>query len=195
MSLAITPVIPAGSLSAAAQPSLPSADGELLLRPWAPGDETVLLAAYRDALIGRWHMRRVDSPEEARKWIATCGRQWREESGAQWAVTRASGGEILGRMALRWIDLAQGLAECGYWILPAARRQGVAHRALITLSGWALDEAGFHRLELAHSHLNEASCRVAVKAGFPLEGVRRSAHLHRDGWHDMHQHARIQGDA
>ncbi|WP_280249364.1 GNAT family N-acetyltransferase [Nocardia abscessus] len=33
--------------------------------------------------------------------------------------------------------------------------------------------------------------RAAVKAGFALEGVERSAALHADGWHDMHVHARI----
>ncbi|MEU1023512.1 GNAT family protein, partial [Streptomyces sp. NPDC005904] len=54
---------------------------------------------------------------------------------------------------------------------------------------------GLHRLELTHATANEASCRVALKAGFPAEGTKRSALLHADGWHDMHLHARIAGDA
>jgi RimJ/RimL family protein N-acetyltransferase len=37
---------------------------------------------------------------------------------------------------------------------------------------------------------NTASCRVAGKAGFRLEGTLRSALLHTDGWHDMHLHGR-----
>ncbi len=123
------------------------------------------------------------------------GRQWREERGAQWAVTSAVGGEVLGRVALRRMDLFQGLAECAYWVLPHARGQGVAPRSLTVLSIWSMKEAGFHRLELAHSDRNEASCKVATKAGFAFEGIRRSALLHEDGWHDMHLHARIQGDA
>jgi RimJ/RimL family protein N-acetyltransferase len=36
--------------------------------------------------------------------------------------------------------------------------------------------------------------RVAAKAGFTAEGTLRSALLHADGWHDMHLHARVQGD-
>jgi hypothetical protein len=36
--------------------------------------------------------------------------------------------------------------------------------------------------------------RVAGKAGFAFEGTKRSAVLHQDGWHDMHLHARVQGD-
>ena len=35
---------------------------------------------------------------------------------------------------------------------------------------------------------------MAAKAGFALEGTKRSALLHADGWHDMHLHARIRGD-
>ena len=41
---------------------------------------------------------------------------------------------------------------------------------------------------------NPASCRVAVKAGFREEGVRRGAALHADGWHDMHVHALLADD-
>jgi hypothetical protein len=34
---------------------------------------------------------------------------------------------------------------------------------------------------------------VAVKAGFLLEGIKRSAAVHSDGRHDMHLHARFRG--
>lgn len=194
MPLAITPALPAGALSATPQPSLRSPDGELLLRPWETADAPVLQAAYQDEAIRRWHMHHVTSPAEAREWIAASHRSWQQERDAQWAITRADGGEILGRAGLRRMDLEHGEAECAYWVLPHTRGTGVAPRALATLAAWALDEAGFHRLELAHSTANEPSCRVATKSGFTLEGTRRSAHLQQDGWHDMHLHARVQGD-
>ena len=41
---------------------------------------------------------------------------------------------------------------------------------------------------------NPGSCRVAVKAGFALEGTLRSAMRHPDGWHDMHLHGLVPGD-
>jgi len=100
---------------------------------------------------------------------------------------------VIGRLALRAIDTGQGRAECAYWIRPEARGNGVAGRALSALAAWAFDEAGFHRLFLVHSTANEASCRVASKAGFVPEGVERSSVLHSDGWHDMHVHSRIAG--
>ena len=72
---------------------------------------------------------------------------------------------------------------------PAGTRgRGVAPRALGAVADWGIANLGLHRLELEHSTLNEPSCRVAEKAGFQLEGTRRSVALHDDGWHDMHVH-------
>ncbi|MEU7002576.1 GNAT family protein [Nonomuraea sp. NPDC046570] len=98
-------------------------------------------------------------------------------------VLPAAGGLLL----RPWdMDFDDGIAACAYWVLPAARGTGVASRALTAVSAWALEEIGFHRLELDHSTRNHASCRVAAKAGFLLEGTKRSAAVHGDGRHDMH---------
>lgn len=112
----------------------------------------------------------------------------------QWAVADAADDRLLGRIALRDVVLDDGVAEIAYWTTAKARGQGVAARATRTLSRWALDEIGFQRLELLHAVANGASCRVATKAGFTVEGTKRSAVLHPDGWHDMHLHARVRGD-
>jgi RimJ/RimL family protein N-acetyltransferase len=184
------PVVPAGSLSQVAQPTFQA--GDLVLRPWAAADAAALVAAFADPAIQRWHARTVESMPEARALIARYQQAWRSETGAHWAIT---GPEVIGRVALRSVDLEEGCAEVAYWVTPAARGRGAAARAAIALSAWALGELGLHRLDLEHSVANAASCRVAQKAGFAYEGIRRSAVLHADGWHDMHLHARIQGDA
>ncbi|MFJ1845713.1 GNAT family N-acetyltransferase [Streptomyces sp. NPDC088146] len=194
----VPPLIPPGRLADSVQPSLPVAD-DLLLRPWRGADAPAVLAAFADPDIQRWHLRRADTEAEARDWIDQWRNAWYCETGAHWAVVRpedaADGtGTVLGRVALRSLIPAIGQAECAYWMLPAARGRGIAPRALSVLAGWAFEEVGFERLELAHSMRNEASCRVAAKAGFALEGTRRRGHLHADGWHDMHVHARIRGD-
>jgi RimJ/RimL family protein N-acetyltransferase len=194
--LSTPPAIPAGALAATAQPALP-APGGLLLRPWETSDAAVFLAAYQDPGIRHWHTRQPASEEQVREWFARYRRAWAEETGASWAVT--GGGVVLGRMALGSMNLDDGVAGCAYWVLPAARGAGVASRALTALSAWALSAcalggAGFHRLHLDHSTRNHASCRVAVKAGFLLEGTKRSDAIHSDGRHDMHLHARIRDD-
>lgn len=60
-----------------------------------------------------------------------------------------------------------------------------------TLTLWSDRVARSDAQQMLHSTLNPASCRVAEKAGFALEGTRREAALHADGHHDMHLHARI----
>jgi RimJ/RimL family protein N-acetyltransferase len=186
------PAVPAGTLATGPQPVLPAAGG-LILRPWADADAPAFLGAYQDPAVQRWHTRHPQSLEQVRELFAWYREAWTDEKAASWAVTR-DGGEVLGRIALGDFDLDDGVAGCAYWVLPGARGAGVAPRALAAVSGWGLGEGRFHRLHLSHSTRNEASCRVAQKAGFRLEGTKRSAAVHADGRHDMHLHARVRGD-
>ncbi|MFI5858437.1 GNAT family N-acetyltransferase [Streptomyces parvulus] len=187
------PVLAAGTLSGMPQPTLPTGDG-LLLRPWRDEDAPAVHAAFQDPVMHQWHIRAAESEDEVRGWIAEWRRGWAGERNAQWAVVEETGGLLAGRVALREVVLGDGVAEVAYWTTAAARGKGVAARATRALVHWALDRIGFQRLELSHAVANGASCRVAEKAGFVLEGTKRSALLHPDGWHDMHLHARVRGD-
>lgn len=193
MPFLIDPVLTAGTLAHRPQPTLP-ADGGLLLRPWRSADAPAVYEVFQDPLMHQWHARAADSEEEVAGWIRDWRRAWEEEREAQWAVADADTGALLGRVALREIRLDDGTAEVAYWTAPEARGRGVAARATTALTRWALDEVGFHRLELLHAVRNEASCRVAARTGFALEGTKRSAALQPDGRHDMHLHARVRGD-
>jgi RimJ/RimL family protein N-acetyltransferase len=119
--------------------------------------------------------------------------RWQAELSAIWAIARP-GGEAKGLIGWGDIDLRGGSAEIVYWLLPAARGGGVAVEAAERVSHWALNDLGLHRLRLCHSVANPASCRVAGKAGYSLEGTMRRALLHADGWRDQHLHALVQGD-
>lgn len=187
----IPDVVPAGTMSASAQPSL-SAGPSLLLRTWQASDVPAVVAAYADPDIQRWHLKSKDETEAAH-WIDQWKVLWQNETDADWAITDVTSGEVLGRMGLRQLHLGEGRGEVAYWVLPAARRRGVASSALEALTRWAFDEIGLHRLDLLHSVHNEGSCRVATKSGFELDGVLRDFLLHHDGWHDYHIHGRLSG--
>ncbi|MDF3299995.1 GNAT family N-acetyltransferase [Streptomyces tropicalis] len=189
----VPPVVPAGRMARAEQPVL-DLPGGLELRPWHPGDAGVLVAAARDPAIAHWNRLHVGSPEEGRKRIERMHERWRGERSAIWAMARPGGGEALGLIGWGDIDLHNGDAEIVYWVTAAARGAGVAVEATRRVVRWALDDLGLHRLRLCHAVENEASCRVAVKAGFSYEGTLRSALLHGDGWHDEHLHALVEGD-
>lgn len=189
MPFLVPPVLTPGCFANTDQPTLPGAGG-LLLRPWRPKDATAVVTAFQDPLIQQWHHRRTDSEDEAGDWIAQWQQGWRDETAAHWAVADAESDGVLGRVSLQSLILRGGQAEIAYWVMPSARGAAVAPRAVTAATDWALDEAGFHRVELGHAVANQASCRVARKAGYAQEGIRRSALLHVDGWHDMHLHAR-----
>ncbi|MFH9726789.1 GNAT family N-acetyltransferase [Streptomyces sp. NPDC017254] len=186
------PVVPAGRLAGMEQPVL-GLPGGWELRPWEPGDADALVAAGRDPAIRHWNRLLVESPEAALQRIERMRGRWRDELSAIWAVARP-GGAAAGLIGWGDIDLAGGTAEIFYWLLPSARGGGVAVEATGRVSRWAFDDLGLHRLRLCHSVANTASCRVAEKAGFSLEGTMRSALLHADGWHDEHLHALVRGD-
>jgi len=179
------PTIQSGGLAAFDQPEL-HANAGLHLRPWLDSDAPSVRAAYDDPAMQRWHARVLNSDDEARDLIGGWRQGWAKETEASWAVVDAAD-TLLGRVALKSLDLHEGTADVAYWTARNARGQGVCPRAVRAAAQWAI-AAGFHRLQLEHSTANPASCRVADKARFRSEGTRRSAALHADGWHDMHVH-------
>ncbi|MEU6890184.1 GNAT family N-acetyltransferase [Streptomyces sp. NPDC046557] len=189
----IAPVVPAGGMSGADQPTFRLPSG-FVLRPWQPDDAEVLVVAGRDPEVRQWNRTEDLTGRTAGEKIARWREGWQAEVVAIWAVCGAGGGRPVGLIGLGDVDLRGGGAEFLYWLLPAGRGHGVMVDATIRISRWAVDELGLHRLRITHSVANPASCRVATRAGFPLEGVMRSALLHADGWHDEHLHARVQGD-
>jgi RimJ/RimL family protein N-acetyltransferase len=172
-----------------AQPVLDVDD--FVLRPWRPADAPAVVAAYRDPEIRQWHIHSMNE-NEALAWIEAWPKRWRQESGCGWAA--ANDDRVLGQISLRTVDLDEGVAEISYWVLPSARGHRIAQRSLTALTAWSFDVLGLHRIEILHSTRNPGSCRVAERAGYLAEGVKRSEALHADGWHDMHLHARIATD-
>jgi [ribosomal protein S5]-alanine N-acetyltransferase len=184
----VQPALPAGTFSDRRQPELV---GEgVTLRPWTQEDAAGLVCAYSDPDIQRWHCRSLDS-EEAALLINQWRQAWQSDAGVSWAAIDRRDGRVLGRAGFNRIDLSQARAEVAYWVLPAARGQGVATAAVTALSRWAFDEVGFQRLELVHSVENTVSCKVATATGFTTEGTMRQSMLNQDGWHDSHLHARL----
>src|SRR6266511_1865256 len=105
------------------------AKGSVTLRPWTRADAARAMVAFHEPSIQLWHMRRLDTEEEALAWIETWHERWRAETDASWAITTRDGA-ALGYVALRDIDLEFGYAEVTYWVLPAFRGHGIATRAL-----------------------------------------------------------------
>ena len=187
MTQLVKSVLPPCTINGREQPTISAGEG-LALRPWSNDDVLALVAAYSDPEIQRWNLFSCDTLE-AEQMIARWWDRWRAETGADWAIADTSDDLAIGRVWLRTIDLRDGEAEVAYWVAPKARGRGLASRAVSALSTWLFEDLGLHRLQLGHSVHNKVSCRVATNVGMKLEGTRKSALLHADGWHDMHWHA------
>lgn len=75
-------------------------------------------------------------------------------------------------------------AHIGYWIDKNFANRGMTTEAVKLLTEFGFNQLGLHRIEINIRPENEASCRVAEKAGYDFEGYRK-AYLHIDGaWRD-----------
>ncbi|MET9320329.1 GNAT family N-acetyltransferase [Streptomyces sp. NPDC003038] len=189
---AIPPVVPAGRMRALPQPVFPL--GHVRLRPWEPYDAPVLVESCLDPQIRHWNRPDRLTLAEAEDRISRWHARWQAEEAAIWAIAPAASGPAVGLIGLADLDLRGGSGEFLYWLLPAGRGSGVMAKATDRISRWAFDDLGLHRLRITQSVANPASCAIATKAGFPLEGTLRGALLHADGWHDEHLHARLRTD-
>jgi RimJ/RimL family protein N-acetyltransferase len=152
-------------------------DGTIVLREWTDGDVASIVAGCSDAEIARW-LDQVPQPyteRDARDYLASTRRGWREASISSFAIADAATGEALGSISIHWLDHEQAVGEVGYWVRREARGRGVATRAVRLISRWGLEACGLRRLQLRADIENTASQRVAEKAGFIREGVLRSA--------------------
>jgi RimJ/RimL family protein N-acetyltransferase len=171
----------------------------LLLRPWTDDDIPAMLAAHRDPLLRRWLRHPMTTAEQARQVVRNRQADGRAGTGFSFAVLETSdgaAGRLIGSVSIRGLDGAAAMGEVGYWVASFARGRGVAPRALGVMCDWAFRAAPIRpleRLQLIHAVGNDASCRVAQKAGFPLSAVLPP--LPPEFPHDGHLHIRLRGAA
>jgi RimJ/RimL family protein N-acetyltransferase len=115
-------------------------------------------------------------PGYAADWIARYATARAEGRGEAFAAVD-SDGTFLGVALAPHIDHESRELELGYMVAPAARGRGVASEMLRQLTTWAFTEHGALRAALVIDVANVASQRVAVRAGYRLEGVLRSTYV------------------
>ena len=104
-------------------------------------------------------------------------------------------GVAVGNVGVGSMEHRHGTGWVYYWLSTEARGRGLATLALASIADWAFTEQGLHRLELGHRTNNEASCRVAQKAGFAIEGIERQKLKYGTERFDVETHARLRSDA
>jgi RimJ/RimL family protein N-acetyltransferase len=110
----------------------------------------------------------------------------RSGQGVHLGMFERSNGDLVGAISLFRTNWEVRSAEIGYGVSPASRRKGYATEALAAVSRWALTSGGLQRVWLTANVDNIGSVRVAVNAGFTLEGTLRRSAAEPDGLHDQH---------
>jgi len=150
-------------------------DGRVRLEPLAQRDVPDAVAMAADEDTKRFTFLPSDADESwVAGWIARYEEGWPAVDRAGFSIRDAATGEFAGFAAIVRLDLDARQGELGYVVSPHARGRGAAAAAVGLLTRWGFDELGLERLELRIDTANEASARVAERAGYRLDGVLRS---------------------
>jgi RimJ/RimL family protein N-acetyltransferase len=113
---------------------------------------------------------RAEAKERLRGFVD--GWSGRSTFGPTLVVAEAASGKFVGIVFLR--PREDMTIEIAYGTAPRHRCRGIATCALRGVCQWCFDECSVARVELLIAQGNEASCRVAEKAGFEFRGLRQT---------------------
>jgi RimJ/RimL family protein N-acetyltransferase len=168
---------------------------DLVIRPPLREDAPEAFQLMNDPDVRRWNTTR-ECPDRAtaEAWLRDSA-DWSDGTHATWTAVDRSSGRMVGNVSLFAIDRDDAVAKIGYRVLAAARGRGVARQMVDAVTRWGFSERGLARVQLEHAVPNLASCRVAIAAGFMLEGSTRSAYAVPGGpREDCHIHGRLATD-
>ena len=146
------------------------------IRPYAPEDAQALWEAARESVA------------EVHRWLDWCHPQYSLAEAEEWIRSRAPlaaegreytfaivgpEGRFLGACGINQINRIQTFGNLGYWIRTSATRRGVATEAVRQVAHFAFANTDLVRLEIVCAVGNNASQRVAERAGAVREGVLR----------------------
>ncbi|BCB85023.1 GNAT family N-acetyltransferase [Phytohabitans suffuscus] len=169
----------------APQPVL-RAEGGLRLRPHEAHDVDAMIATCRDPESARWiPLPRPYERAHAEEFVRSTPAKWARGDGMRCAVTDPDG--AWSASIELTVSAADPLvAEVGFLAAPWARGRGYTTAAVTALCEWGFRSLGLARIVWRAHVGNDASRRVAEKAGFTIEGMQRAGLAYhgerRDAW-------------
>ena len=151
--------------------------GVCSIRAYEPGDADALWEAARESVA------------EVSRWLPWCHAQYSRTEAIEWIRSRAplaaegreytfairgADGRFLGGCGLNQINRIHRFANLGYWVRSSATRRGVATEAVRQVAEFAFGQTDLVRLEIVCAVGNDASQRVAERAGATREGVLKN---------------------
>jgi RimJ/RimL family protein N-acetyltransferase len=163
----------------------------LLNVPEVVETERLMLQATRAGRGGTISQAVAESYEELRRWMPWAKEpqtaddseghcramqaRWHAREELDFCFVRKGDGLLVGKGGLHTIDWSLPKFEIGYWVRSSCTRQGLATEAARGLAEMARNCLGAVRIEITSDARNSSSRKVAEKAGFELEGIRRKS--------------------
>ena len=173
----------------------PLHDGIVRVRPWRDTDLPCVEQASQDQRIpqGTTVPARY-TPEAGLAFIARQHARLASGQGVALAIADQHTDQAVGHINLM-LRPQPGVAGIGYWIVPAARRQGTASRAVSLATIWGLEAGNFARIEAWVEPNNHPSQRVLEINGYLQEGLLRSFLTFGTRRADVLVYSRVAADA
>ncbi len=168
---------------------------KITLRPAEERDLEAIFEACRDEETLRWTTIPLDySREKAQGYVSEYAPGWWQRGdGASWVIADPQDA-YAGQIDLRVDPRDKAVADVGFLSAPHARGRGYMTAALRAAVRFGFEELSLARVEWRAHVGNDASKRVAEKAGFRFEGIQRQGCAQRGERHDAWMAAILPGE-
>lgn len=160
---------------------------DISIRPYRLEDSAVVYNAVRESMseLIPWMpwCHPNYSIDESRTWLENQIPAFQQGKAFEFAIVSLSG-RYLGGCGLNQIDNINRRTNLGYWVRSSAAGHGVATAAVKLIRSWGFENTDLIRLEIVIAVENQASRRVAEKAGAEYEGILRSRLLLQGSAHN-----------
>jgi len=148
---------------------------DLCIRPFAESDVSAFVFAVHESVetVGVWMPWCVATYSEgdARLWFEKCLANVRAKIAYDLGIFDASGNELYGGISINQININHKVANIGYWVRQSRQRQGIATRAVRSISDYGFKQLKLTRLEIVAAEKNRPSRAVAENVGAVLECI------------------------
>lgn len=111
---------------------------------------------------------------EAETWFDLCEQYWLADFAYEYGIFSTRTAQVLGGIAINDLNKEHHFGNLGYWVRTSCQGQGIATQCVNTLAQFGFNSLYLSRIEIVVALNNQASRRVAEKAGAVFEGVARN---------------------
>ena len=165
-----------------------------LLQPIQPEDQPFIFEGLSHPDVIPFYGVQYKTLEETRAQMQYYSQLLKEGVGMWWKIVDREDGVKKGAIGFNNYSAQHNKCEVGYWLLPRYWGQGIITEVFQKVIQFLFEEKGMHRIEALIEEGNEMSRRVALKAGFTLEGTLRDYEKKSDRYISLHMYSLLASD-